>query len=308
MESLLVSDDLDGDVFASPVVQGAYDLAEGPSADHFEDLVPVRDVVVQDLVVGAVVVVVAAILGRPFLAVDLGRLVAEVPHLGVGLDLLAFVLRQPAAVVLDGLGWSEWQGAAERVLLGRGRRVGPAAAGAVGHVVVVVGGPAAAVVIVVVVEGRRRGGARRADGAAAFQGRQLVVLGGRRVQRGQRVLVPLLLVVVEQGSLVLLRCLAAATAAVLGGQGILVEVQLPRTLCDAARRHGNGDGTPPGAMVIRGDCGVMSLTHHFTSFSIHKHTVAAWHAPIHISSQSSGRNQRTRALKPKATHTHTLAH
>lgn len=90
-------------MLARLVVQGTNDLAEGALADHLEDLVAVRDVVVQHLVVRAVVVVESAILGRAILAVDFGRLVAEVPNLGVALNLLALVLGQPRAVVLDGL-------------------------------------------------------------------------------------------------------------------------------------------------------------------------------------------------------------
>lgn len=105
VKPLLVPDDLDGDVLARLVVQRADDLAERPLADHLEDLVPVRDVVVQHLVVGAVLVVEATVLRRTLFAVDLGRLVAEVPDLGVGVHLLALVLRQPGAVVLDGLRW-----------------------------------------------------------------------------------------------------------------------------------------------------------------------------------------------------------
>lgn len=107
VESFLIPYDLDRDVFACLVVQGADHLAEGALANDLEDLVPVRDVVVQHLVVGAIVVVETTVLRRAFFPMDLGRLVPEVPHLWVAFDLLALVLGQAGPVVLKGLGWSE---------------------------------------------------------------------------------------------------------------------------------------------------------------------------------------------------------
>lgn len=101
--------------------------------------------------------------------------------------------------------------------------------------VIVVGGAATAVVVVVDVEAWRGWRACRAHRACALQGGELVVLWS--VQR--RVLVPLLLLLVQQVLLVLLRRLAApAAAAVLGRQGVLVQVQLPGALGYAARSHG----------------------------------------------------------------------
>lgn len=49
MEAFLVADDLDGDVLAGHVIDGAHHLAEAALADDLEDLVAIRDVIVHDL-------------------------------------------------------------------------------------------------------------------------------------------------------------------------------------------------------------------------------------------------------------------
>lgn len=52
VEALLVADDLDGDMLADFVVEGAHHLAEAALADDLEDFVAVEDVVVHDLCAG----------------------------------------------------------------------------------------------------------------------------------------------------------------------------------------------------------------------------------------------------------------
>lgn len=103
MEPLLVPDYLDGHVLVGFVVQGPNDLAEAALANHLEDLVAVRDVVMDHLVVAPVVIVVAAVQHRSRFRVDLARVQAEVPDLVVLFDLLLLEVSQAVAVQLEGL-------------------------------------------------------------------------------------------------------------------------------------------------------------------------------------------------------------
>lgn len=64
---------------------------------------PVGDMIVQDLIVTAVLVIVATVLGGDLLAVDFVSRQAQVPDLRVLLDLGALEFRQSAAVILHRL-------------------------------------------------------------------------------------------------------------------------------------------------------------------------------------------------------------
>lgn len=104
VKPLLVAYDLECHVLVGLVIQRPDDLTEGTLADHLEDLVPVRDVVVEDLDVGAVLVVVTAVLAGHFVGVDLARLQAEVPNLAVLKNFAPLKAVQTGTVVLENLG------------------------------------------------------------------------------------------------------------------------------------------------------------------------------------------------------------
>lgn len=110
MEALLVPDDLDGHVVVRLVVERANHLPETALANHLEDLVAVRDVVMAYLVVAAVVVVVAAVEHRARLGVDLARVQSQVPDLCVLFNLLLLVVGHAVAVEFDGLWKDEERG------------------------------------------------------------------------------------------------------------------------------------------------------------------------------------------------------
>lgn len=81
VEPLLVPNYLDGHMMIRFMVQRTNHLAEAALAYHLQDLVPVRDVVMDHLVITAVVVVVAAVQHRSWLCVYLARVQAEIPDL-----------------------------------------------------------------------------------------------------------------------------------------------------------------------------------------------------------------------------------
>ena len=83
------------------MIQRPNDLTEASFADNFEYFVAISDVVVQDFVVAAVLVVVAAVVRGALLAVDLGRVLADVPDLWVAFHLLPFILGQLITVVFQ---------------------------------------------------------------------------------------------------------------------------------------------------------------------------------------------------------------
>lgn len=103
VESLLVPDDLDGDVMVCLVVQRPDHLSKAALANHLQDLIPVRDVVMYHLVVAAIVIVVAAVQHRACFGVNLARVQAEIPDLRVLFNLLLFIVRHAVPVQFDGL-------------------------------------------------------------------------------------------------------------------------------------------------------------------------------------------------------------
>lgn len=81
MEPLLVPNNLDGHVVIRFVVQRTNDLSKAALANHLQDLVPIRDVVMDHLVITAVVIVVAAVQHRPWLCIYLARVQSQIPNL-----------------------------------------------------------------------------------------------------------------------------------------------------------------------------------------------------------------------------------
>lgn len=94
VEPLLVAHHLERAVLSLLVVIGLHDLAEAALPDHFEHLVPVRDVVVRYVDVGALFVVVLAIVREAHQAGPLLRVRAYEVHLGVVVYLAVFVRSQ----------------------------------------------------------------------------------------------------------------------------------------------------------------------------------------------------------------------
>lgn len=103
VEPLLIPDDLDGHVLVRLVIERPHHLPKAALADQLENLVAIRDVVMDDLVVAAVLVVVTAVEYRARLAVDLERVQAQVPDLRVLFNLRLLVVGHAVSVQFDGL-------------------------------------------------------------------------------------------------------------------------------------------------------------------------------------------------------------
>ena len=94
---LFAADYFDGHMFLLLVVKAFEHLAETALAKRLDDLVAVRDVVLVHLDVGAVLVVVVL----DAACVQLLRLQAQVPDLGILVDLLLLELGQSVAIQLQ---------------------------------------------------------------------------------------------------------------------------------------------------------------------------------------------------------------
>lgn len=90
MEAFLVADHLEGDVLLHLVVVGLDHLAEAALANDLEHLVPVGDVIVGHVQVGAVVVVEAVVVGATDHALSLLGVRAHEVDMCVVEDLMVF--------------------------------------------------------------------------------------------------------------------------------------------------------------------------------------------------------------------------
>lgn len=99
VEALFVPNDLDGHHFARLVVAALQDLTERAFAQHVDDLVPIKDMVVWDNEVVASFVVVAKIVRRLVLSRHiLLRSLADEEYFRVLQDLFFFVFGQAPSV------------------------------------------------------------------------------------------------------------------------------------------------------------------------------------------------------------------